>query len=34
MFTFYSDYRQITGKSHVWAAKITGNTFLSAALWG
>lgn len=21
MFTFYSDYHQITGKSHVWAAR-------------
>lgn len=26
MFTFYSDYHRITGKSHGWAAKITGNT--------
>lgn len=26
MFTFSSDYCQMTGMSHVWAAKITGDT--------
>lgn len=34
MFTFYSDYHQITGKSHVWAAKITGNTNLCLQPFG